>query len=79
LKDGQRYDTPPFGPTNLEKFQPEYQDLPGWSEDIGSARRWDELPQTAQAYIQSIAKISGVPVKWVSVGPERDQVIELEG
>lgn len=78
LKDGQRYETLPLGPTGLEAFQPEYQEMPGWPEDVGAVRKWGDLPRAAQEYVNQIAAVSGVPVRWVSVGPERDQVIEIE-
>jgi adenylosuccinate synthase len=38
-------------------------------------RRWKDLPKAAKHYIEQIAKLAGAPVKLVSVGPEREQVI----
>ena len=68
----------PFGPGELSKFKPVYEEMPGWQQDLGSARRWEQLPPQARAYILRIEELSGVPVRLISVGPERDQVIEIE-
>ncbi len=73
--DGRTYHDLPLGPTDLE-YEPEYEDLPGWQADIMNVRQWEHLPQAAQAYIQRIEEIAGVPASLISVGPERDQVIK---
>jgi adenylosuccinate synthase len=65
----------PFGPADLSPYQPVYEELPGWQADLTSARRWEDLPGEAQAYIRRVAEIGGAPVSQVSVGPERDQII----
>ena len=73
----QTYQDLPYGPNQLSGFEPIYEQLPGWQEDIRHARRWEELPQAARAYILRIEKLSGVPVRLVSVGPEREQVVPI--
>jgi adenylosuccinate synthase len=60
---------------DLKMVQPVYETLPGWSEEITTARVWSDLPANAQAYVQRIAAAVGVPVEWVSVGPDRKQTI----
>lgn len=65
----------PFGPADLSPFEPLYQEVSGWDQDVSGMRTWDDLPPQAQEYIYAIEKIAGVPVRMVSVGPERDQVI----
>jgi adenylosuccinate synthase len=55
--------------------EPVYQTFAGWEEDIMSVTRWEELPGNARQYVQAIEAYCGVPVRWVSVGPERSQVI----
>ncbi len=67
----------PFGSSNLADFEPVYEELPGWERDLTSAATWDELPPQAQAYIRRVEDLSEVPVRQVSVGPERDQLIRL--
>ena len=52
-----------------------YQTVPGWKEDISAARSFDELPSNAQAYVKKIEEASGVPVRWIGVGPEREATI----
>ncbi len=61
--------------TKLYDYEPIYQELPGWEEDISHARSYDELPQNAKNYIEFIEKYLGINVYLVSVGPERTQNI----
>jgi adenylosuccinate synthase len=65
----------PFGPASLGNFQAEYEEVPGWDEDIRSIRSWEDLPQKARLYINRIEELTDLPVKLISVGPERSQVI----
>jgi adenylosuccinate synthase len=65
----------PFGPAELNIYEPVYEQLPGWSEDISAVRIWEELPAAARIYLDRIASLAGVPVRLVSVGPEREQLI----
>jgi adenylosuccinate synthase len=65
----------PFGPSDLSPYQPVYEELPGWQEDITGVRHWEDLPAAARAYIRRIGEVGGVPVSQVSVGPERDQIV----
>jgi adenylosuccinate synthase len=70
------FDELPFGPADLTPFEPVYQEMPGWSQDITSARKWQDLPAEAQGYIRAVEEITGIPVRLVSVGPEREQVVD---
>ena len=74
-REGQRYTHLPLGLHELDQFQPVYENLPGWDEDVQGARQWADLPPAAQAYIEKIEDACGVPVKWISVGPEREQLV----
>lgn len=58
-----------------QKVEPIYQTFAGWKEDIMGVTRWEDLPLNAQHYVSAIEAYCGVPVRWVSVGPERSQVI----
>lgn len=58
-----------------KKIEPVYETFAGWEEDIMGITEWADLPKAAQDYVLAIEKHCGVPVKWVSVGPERSQVI----
>lgn len=68
----------PFGPSNLESYEPIYEELPGWTEDVSGIRRWADLPAAAKSYLEAIARLAGVPVRLVSVGAEREQVVSAE-
>ena len=65
----------PLGPTDLD-YEPVYEELNGWREDIMSVRAWDDLPAAAQTYVEHIEALCGVPAKMISVGPEREQIIQ---
>ena len=64
-----------FAVARLGKYQPVYEELPGWGEDVSRARRMQDLPAAARGYLHRLEEIAGVPVSLVSVGPEREQVI----
>ncbi len=59
----------------LSDATPIYETMHGFSEDITGARSFDELPPNARAYIERIEAFVGVPVRTVSVGPDREQTI----
>jgi adenylosuccinate synthase len=61
----------------LGRVQPVYEVLRGWQQATGSARRLGELPAAARAYLDRLETLSGVPVRYVSVGTRRDQIIEV--
>ena len=65
----------PSAIAKLAKVEPVYYTLPGWSEDISSVRKFEDLPENAQKYIQHIEEVTGVPVVLIGVGPDRDQLI----
>ncbi len=55
--------------------KPVYKRFAGWSESTTGARTFGELPAHAQAYIAALERAVGVPVAYISVGPERSQII----
>jgi adenylosuccinate synthase len=65
----------PFGLVDLSSYEPVNENLPGWQEKISDMRTWKELPATAQGYLDKLATMAGVPVRLVSVGSEREQLI----
>jgi adenylosuccinate synthase len=73
--DGERMEHIPSDVKQFERVQPVYKRLKGWSEDITSVRRLADLPSAARRYVAFVADSCGVPVKIVSVGPARNQVI----
>lgn len=64
-----------FGPSDLSGYEPLYEQLAGWEQDITSVRSWANLPKTAREYIQAISDHTHLPVRLVCVGPEREQVV----
>lgn len=67
----------PLGPANLKPFEPEYDELAGWEEDLNGVRQWKDLPAAAQDYVRRLEEFCDIPVRNVSVGPERSQVVEV--
>jgi adenylosuccinate synthase len=55
--------------------EPIYETWPGWQTDTSGCRTWDELPPQAQAYLRRIEELAGAPIRFVSVGPERSQMV----
>jgi len=55
----------------LYHCEPVYEDLKGWTSDISGIRSWDDLPREAQAYVERIEALAGVPITLISVGPQR--------
>jgi len=47
--------------------------LEGWSEELGDARSFADLPATARTYVARLHELVGVPIPMVSVGPAREQ------
>ncbi len=62
--------------TELYKARPMFENLPGWKTDISDARDFNQLPIRAQEYVLFIEELIGVPIRWISVGPKREQLIE---
>jgi adenylosuccinate synthase len=76
--DGQRCDEMPAEADALGRVQAVYETHPGWRRPTGAARRLADLPSEARAYLDRLEALSGVPVRYVSVGTRRDQIIEVE-
>lgn len=73
--DGKEIDDFPF-PSLLEDCKPVYEYFDGWKEDVSKCRKWEDLPVAAQKYIEYIERQVGCPIKYISVGPERNEYIE---
>ena len=54
---------------------PEYREFEGWKCDINSMRSYDEFPRQLKEYIEFIERETGVPVKIISVRPDREETI----
>lgn len=67
-------------PTDVNKMMqvtPVYETLPGWKKDISSITEYDDLPEQAKNYLSFISHQSGFEINFISVGPSRQQTIEL--
>ena len=73
--DGKTFTTVPANTRLLERAEAVIEFLPGWREDLGAARRFEDLPPAAQAYVERIETLVGVPVSIIGVGAERSQTI----
>ena len=72
--DGERTTTfPTTGP--LERAQPVVTTLPGWRSDLTAIRRYQDLPRQTQQYVETIEELIATPIRWLSVGPERNAMI----
>ena len=72
--NGSKTDEFPF-PTALAEAKPVIEYMEGWASDISACRRFEDLPVQAREYVEFIEKSIGCPIKYVSVGPERDSII----
>jgi adenylosuccinate synthase len=73
--DGVRCEHMPAEVSVLDRVRPAYQTMAGWNTPTGSARRLADLPRQARAYLDRIEELVEVPIRYVSVGTRRDQII----
>ena len=64
-----------YMPYDIEGVEPVYTELKGWETDLTKLRSEEELPEAFKEYIKFLEKELGVPVKYLSIGPDRDQTI----
>jgi adenylosuccinate synthase len=75
--NGKRINHMPADIRSLAQCEPVYEELPGWHEEISNEGDMDQLPGRTRDYLERIVEITGVPLSIVSVGPQREQTIEL--
>lgn len=73
--DGRRFETFPSHTDDLRRVKPVLEVLPGWLQDVRTARRIADLPDGARRYLDRVAELIGRPVEIVSVGPGREQTL----
>jgi adenylosuccinate synthase len=61
----------------LAKCEPVYIEMPGWQQSTRQIRSFAELPAQAQAFVRRVEELVETPVRFVSVGPDRDEVIHI--
>ena len=74
--EGERYEDLPPHQSIVHKAEPVFEEMEGWSAELSEARSAEDLPAAARKYLDRMADLSGVPVRFVSVGPSREQTLE---
>ncbi len=62
---------------SLSEVEPVYETMPGWQAPTGDVRKLADLPSNARAYLDRIEELTNAPVRWVSVGTKRSQIIPV--
>ncbi|ORZ09340.1 adenylsuccinate synthetase [Lobosporangium transversale] len=75
--DGKLLEGFPANLSLLENVEVIYETFPGWKTDISKCRQFEDLPANAQKYIRRIEEICGVPVEWIGVGVDRDDMVVI--
>jgi adenylosuccinate synthase len=73
--EGATFDEFPYHQSILHKVRGDLIELSGWHEDISGCRSIDELPRSAQSYLEFISDFLDIPIVMVGVGPGRDEMI----
>jgi adenylosuccinate synthase len=76
--EGKRHYEFPNSVGLLEKCQPIFEELPGWSKPTFNARRIQDLPPEAITYVRRLESLIGCPIDLISTGPRRDESILLK-
>lgn len=74
--EGERTEQFPVS-AKLVDAKPVLETMPGWKSDISQARSFDELPEAAKQYVLRLEDCIGVPIRYISVGPKREQMMQL--
>jgi adenylosuccinate synthase len=61
----------------LAECEAVYEELPGWSEDITSAKTLDDLPANTRKYVERVSELTGIPISIFSVGRNREQTNQV--
>ena len=77
--DGRLVDTWPLSVAQLERAEPVYENFDGWTDSLGGMHSISDLPTAARRYLAAIEERAGAPISVVSLGPERNQTIVVDG
>ncbi|MFQ6073573.1 MAG: adenylosuccinate synthase [Methanosarcinales archaeon] len=72
---GKILEYPPELSSDLEKCKPVYMEMNGWKEDLSQVKTYHDLPINAKKYVSKLEELIGVNIKYISVGPDRDQIV----
>ena len=70
------YDVPPQI-SDLKRVVPKYHTIKGWKGSLKDCKKFTDLPPEARNFVKTFEHVAGVIVSYVSVGPEKHQMIEL--
>ena len=73
--DGQTLKDFPVTLEELAKCSPIYEEIEGYEGDLSACKTFEELPEKAQAYVKRLEELCGCPIKFLGIGPGRDQII----
>ncbi|MHC5111239.1 MAG: adenylosuccinate synthase [Planctomycetota bacterium] len=73
--NGATRSTPPASMAECDRVEPIIEMIPGWSEDLRSVRRFEDLPANTRQYVERIESLLDVPVSLLGIGPDRSQTL----
>lgn len=76
--DGKEINYVPGANVSFAKCQPKYVIMKGWKQDLTKIKTYDDLPQETKDYLNKIEELVGIPVTMFSIGPDREQTIEIK-
>jgi adenylosuccinate synthase len=74
---GEQISTFPSSLSVLEECEPVYETLPGWQQSLTEARTAADIPQRTKDYVAYVSDYLNVPIPIISVGPDRNQIVQL--
>ena len=77
--EGELIEEFPADRTAACEIEPVYETMPGWQESTAEVRRLEDLPARARAYLDRVCELTGLPIRYVSVGTRRKQIIDAGG
>ena len=78
MPDGKTREFFPADTWSLAEIEPVYETMPGWNSSTCDVRRIEDLPPNARAYLDRIEELTNAPVRFVSVGTQRSQIIPVD-
>ena len=76
--EGTLYEDFPPHQSIFHRAEAVYEEVEGWTEELTEARVFEELPEAARRYVSLVSDLAGVPVRTLSVGPDREQTMTVE-
>ena len=75
--EGQEFEDFPPHQSIVHKAEPVNEDVKGWAEELDAVARFDDLPDAARGYLGRMEELVDVPIRHVSIGPDREQTLEV--